>query len=61
DFFHLDKSTINPITTASLNQPAKRPPYTGFIIDKAKRDLDFRPHTFLEGLQIIKDQLLKQE
>jgi dTDP-4-dehydrorhamnose reductase len=57
DFFHLDKSYIDPVTTASLNQPARRPPVTGFIIDKAKRDLDFHPHTFLEGLQIVKSQL----
>jgi len=59
DFFHLDKSFISPVTTASLKQPAKRPPYTGFIIDKAKRDLDFNPHTFLQGLQIVKEQLEK--
>ena len=59
DFFHLDKSFINPVTTASLNQPAKRPPVTGFIIDKAKRDLDFQPHSFLEGLEIVKSQLEK--
>ena len=59
DFFHLDKSYINPVTTASLNQPARRPPVTGFIIDKAKRDLDFRPHSFMEGLQIVKEQLEK--
>jgi dTDP-4-dehydrorhamnose reductase len=59
DFFHLDKSFINPITTASLKQPARRPPVTGFIIDKAKRDLDFRPHSYLEGLQIVKEQLEK--
>ncbi len=57
DFFHLDKSFINPVTTESLKQPAKRPPFTGFVIDKAKRDLDFNPHTFLEGLQIVKEQL----
>jgi dTDP-4-dehydrorhamnose reductase len=57
DFFHLDKSFINPVTTASLNQPAKRPPVTGFVIDKAKRDLDFHPRSFLEGLQIVKYQL----
>jgi dTDP-4-dehydrorhamnose reductase len=59
DFFHLDKSFINPVTTASLNQPAKRPPVTGFVIDKAKRDLDFHPHSFPEGLQIVKEQLEK--
>jgi dTDP-4-dehydrorhamnose reductase len=57
DYFQLDKSVIIPVTTASLNQPAKRPPVTGFVIDKAKRDLDFRPHTFMEGLQIVKAQL----
>lgn len=57
DFFQLDKSVIIPVTTASLNQPAKRPPVTGFVIDKARRDLDFRPHTFMEGLQIVKEQL----
>lgn len=57
DFFELDKSYIKPITSISLNQPAKRPPVTGFIIDKAKKDLNFKPHTFLQGLQIVKEQL----
>jgi dTDP-4-dehydrorhamnose reductase len=61
DFFQLDKSFINPVTTASLNQPAKRPPVTGFVIDKAKRDLDFHPHSFVEGLQVVKEQLKKVE
>ena len=59
DFFHLDKSYIQPVTTASLSQPAKRPPITGFVIDKAKRDLGFHPHSFLEGLNIVKEQLMK--
>jgi dTDP-4-dehydrorhamnose reductase len=57
DYFHLDKSYINPVTTAELNQPAKRPLRTGFIIDKAKRDLNYRPHSFIEGLAIMKKQL----
>lgn len=57
DFFGLDKSYIKPVTTAELKQPALRPLVTGFIIDKAKRDLDYRPHTFLEGLAIVKEQL----
>lgn len=61
DFFHLDKSCINPVTTASLNQPAKRPPVTGFIIDKAKRDLGFNPVSFEEGLQVVRTQLEKFE
>ena len=61
DFFHLDKSFINPVTTESLKQPAVRPPVTGFVIEKAKRDLDFHPRTFLQGLQVVKEQLEKVE
>ena len=57
DFFQLDKKYIHPITTAQLNQPAKRPLLTGFNIDKAKRELNFRPHTLLQGLEIVKKQL----
>ncbi len=57
DYFHLDSSYINPVSSAQLNQPAKRPPVTGFIITKAMRDLNFHPHTFIEGLSIVKKQL----
>jgi dTDP-4-dehydrorhamnose reductase len=57
DFWQLDKSLINPIKSDSLNQPAKRPPRTGFIIEKAKKELDYRPHTFIEGLHILDAQL----
>jgi len=58
DFFNLDKSFIKPVSSAELNQPARRPPVTGFIITKARRELNFHPHTFLEGLEIVKNQLL---
>jgi dTDP-4-dehydrorhamnose reductase len=57
DYFQLDKSYIKPVSSANLNQPAKRPLRTGFIIDKAKHDLDYHPHSFIEGLGIIKKQL----
>ena len=57
DYFQLDASFIHPVTSAELKQPAKRPPVTGFIISKAMRELDFHPHTFLEGLAIVKEQL----
>lgn len=58
DFFNLDASLIRPVSSADLNQPATRPPVTGFIIQKAERELGFQPHTFLEGLAIVKNQLL---
>jgi dTDP-4-dehydrorhamnose reductase len=57
DFFQLDQNYIQPISSESLKQPAKRPPVTGFIIDKAVKELGFKPHTFLEGLSYIKKQL----
>ncbi|NNC82408.1 MAG: NAD(P)-dependent oxidoreductase [Flavobacteriales bacterium] len=48
---------IQEIDTASLGQPAARPPHTGFILDKARRDLDYRPRTLEEGLALIDEQL----
>lgn len=59
DFFKLDKTLVNPIKSHALNQAAKRPPYTGFILEKAKRELDYKPHSFIEGLQILAKQLNK--
>ncbi len=58
DFFNLDQSFIKSVSSSELNQPAVRPPVTGFIIEKAMRDLDFIPHTFLEGLALLKNQLI---
>ncbi|MBI4945514.1 MAG: NAD(P)-dependent oxidoreductase [Bacteroidetes bacterium] len=57
DFWKLDRSFINPVSSEQLNQPAKRPPYTGFIIDKAKRELEYHPRSFTEGLKIVDEQL----
>lgn len=59
DFWHLDKSFITPVKSAAIAQPAQRPPITGFVIEKAKRDLGYRPHAFLEGLAILQQQLKK--
>jgi dTDP-4-dehydrorhamnose reductase len=58
DFFGLDQSYIKPVTSEDLKQPAKRPPVTGFIITKAMNELDFKPHSFLEGLSYVKNQLI---
>lgn len=56
-YFHLDESLICPVTSEELKQPAKRPPVTGFIITKAINDLGFQPHSFIEGLSLLKNQL----
>jgi dTDP-4-dehydrorhamnose reductase len=57
DYWKLDKSLINPVSSATINQPAKRPPRTGFIIDKAKTVLGYKPHSFEEGLGVLDVQL----
>lgn len=57
DYYHLDKTLINPISSASLNQTAKRPAKTGFILDKSIKELGYQPHSFLEGLKIMDAQL----
>jgi len=59
DFWKLDKTLITPSKSTGLNQAAKRPPYTGFVIDKARKALGYDPHSFEEGLQILDPQLKK--
>ncbi len=57
DYYKLDKSLIKPSKSADIKQPAKRPPITGFIIDKAKKELGYNPHSFVEGIQFLEEQL----
>lgn len=57
NFWKLDKSLVTPTKSVTLNQAARRPPYTGFVIEKAKRELDYKPHSFEEGLVILDKQL----
>lgn len=59
DFWKLDKSLIKPISSDSLNQTARRPKKTGFILDKAIRELKYNPRSFEEGLALV-DLQLKQ-
>lgn len=57
DFYELNKSSISAIKSITLNQTAKRPPKTGFILDKAIRELGYDPATFEEGLAIVSQEL----
>ena len=56
--FELDTTYIKRISTDQLNQKAKRPPVTGFILDKSIEKLGLPMHTFKERLQVFKNQLL---
>ena len=58
--YQLDDSLIEEISSKSLNQAAKRPPKTGFILDKAYRELNYQPHSFEEGMQLLDQQLMNR-
>jgi len=60
EVFGLDASLITPTDGSKFTQPAKRPPKTGFILDKSRKTLGYEPSSFEEGLEILKEQLAKQ-
>ncbi|MCC5916383.1 MAG: NAD(P)-dependent oxidoreductase [Cryomorphaceae bacterium] len=57
DLWGLDKGLIKRIDTPSLGQPAKRPPATGFSVEKAKADLGFVPVSVADGLAMLKSRM----
>ena len=57
DFFRLNKTLLERVDSTTFTQPAKRPPRTGFLIDKAERDLGYQPHSFRAGIAIIAEQI----
>jgi dTDP-4-dehydrorhamnose reductase len=56
-YFNLDDSLVETVSSRTLNQKAKRPPRTGFILDKAEKELGYQPHSFEEGIAIVMSQL----
>ncbi len=57
DYFSLDKSLINETDGSKFSQPARRPPRTGFVLDKANEVLGYKPHSFSEGIAVMAAQL----
>lgn len=60
DYFGLDKSIVKRTDSSGLNQPAKRPPRTGFDLSKSRSVLGYNPRSFEEGLAILEQQLKAQ-
>ena len=59
-FFNLDASVVTPVKSDTLGQPARRPPRTGFVLDKARRELGYSPRGFEQGLTVLRAQLNDQ-
>lgn len=58
EFFGLDKSLIKKTDSTKFKQPAKRPLKTGFIIEKARKQLGFEPKSFQTGIGILAKQII---
>ena len=56
-FFDLDTSTMEKADASTFTQTAKRPPRTGLLIDKARSELGYSPHSFDEGIAVLVEQL----
>lgn len=50
-YLGLDESLISRATADDFTQPARRPPKTGFVIDKAKKIIGYKPVSFDDGLK----------
>ena len=57
DYFELDASLIEETDGSKFQQKAKRPPKTGFIIDKAVNELGYSPRSFREGIEMLAGQI----
>jgi dTDP-4-dehydrorhamnose reductase len=53
----LTNLNIQTISSATLNQAAKRPPRTGFDLSKAEKLLDYRPMDIQETIPILKKEV----
>lgn len=59
DYFGLDKTLLTQADSSTFTQPAKRPPRTGFVLDKAREVLGYEPVSFKEGIEILAKQVAK--
>ena len=57
NYFKLDKSKIKETNSKAFTQDAKRPMKTGFVINKAIKELDYCPKSFTDGIGILSKQL----
>jgi dTDP-4-dehydrorhamnose reductase len=52
-YFGLSTKTLVRTDSSTLNQPAKRPPKTGFDLTKSRNELGYNPKTLEETLDLI--------
>lgn len=53
NYYGLSTETLTKTDSSTLNQPAKRPPRTGFDLTKSRNELGYNPKTLEETLSLI--------
>lgn len=57
DALGIKNAPIEHISSSTLNQAAKRPPHTGFVLDKAQQLLDYHPCKLEETIPMLVAEL----
>jgi dTDP-4-dehydrorhamnose reductase len=57
EFFKLNKALIAATDSTQFKQPAARPLKTGFVIEKARKELGYEPRSFEKGLALMQEQM----
>ena len=55
--FGLDASLVEPVPSSFFEDAVERPPRTGFVIDKARDELDYAPRPLDAGLRDVQESL----
>jgi len=55
----LDADGITPVTGAEFKEPVQRAKQGGVMIDKARQQLGYVPHSLAEGIRKVVDSLIK--
>jgi dTDP-4-dehydrorhamnose reductase len=57
EYYGLDQTLIQMADSSTFQQAAKRPMRTGFILDKAYRELGYQPRSFDQGIALMAEQV----
>lgn len=52
-YFKLDESLIQPVSSQQLNDPVRRPRYSGLSIKKSKKTFGYNPSNIAKALSVI--------
>jgi dTDP-4-dehydrorhamnose reductase len=55
--FGFSMDNVESLSSAELNQPANRPPKTGFDLSKTKSVINYSPRSLEEALRLLRNQL----